>query len=107
MTDTTTTKFAPTWRKVTAAILDFVTIMFVGGYVIGYLTGNLTEEGFSLKGGPAFILFAVSIVVHIYLGTAALPGTFQSMTRGTVTKSYARLHHPRWYRETTGDRSGT
>jgi formate dehydrogenase beta subunit/formate dehydrogenase gamma subunit len=51
----------------------------------------------------AFLLFAVSIVGHIYLGTAALPGTFRSMTRGTVSKAYARLHHPRWYRETTGE----
>jgi formate dehydrogenase subunit gamma len=50
-----------------------------------------------------FLLFAVAIVVHIYLGTAALPGTFRSMTRGTVTKAWAKLHHPRWYRETTGD----
>jgi formate dehydrogenase gamma subunit len=51
----------------------------------------------------AFILFALAIVVHIYLGTAALPGTFRSMTRGVVSKRYARLHHPRWYREVTGD----
>jgi formate dehydrogenase iron-sulfur subunit len=50
----------------------------------------------------AFLVFAVSIVAHIYLGTAALPGTFRSMTRGTVSRAYARLHHPRWYRETTG-----
>src|SRR6185436_13165596 len=50
-----------------------------------------------------FILFAVAMIVHIYLGTAALPGTFRSMTRGTVTKSWARLHHPRWYRDVTGE----
>jgi formate dehydrogenase iron-sulfur subunit len=49
-----------------------------------------------------FLLFAVAIVVHIYLGTAALPGTFRSMTRGTVTKVWAKLHHPRWYREVVG-----
>jgi formate dehydrogenase subunit gamma len=49
----------------------------------------------------AFILFAVAIVGHIYLGTAAEPGTFHSMTRGTVTKPWARLHHARWYREVT------
>jgi formate dehydrogenase iron-sulfur subunit len=48
----------------------------------------------------AFILFTLTIVVHIYLGTAAMPGTFQSMTRGTVSKDWARLHHPRWYRDT-------
>jgi formate dehydrogenase subunit gamma len=53
-----------------------------------------------------FILFAAAIVVHIYLGTAALPGTFRSMTRGTVTKNWARHHHPRWYTEVTGKYPG-
>jgi formate dehydrogenase subunit gamma len=51
----------------------------------------------------AFILFAAAIVFHIYLGTAAEPGTFESMTRGTVTKPWARLHHPRWYREISAE----
>jgi len=27
------------------------------------------------------------------------------MVRGTVTKSWAQLHHPRWYREVTGQDS--
>lgn len=49
-----------------------------------------------------FILFTVAIVFHIYLGTAAEPGTFGSMIRGTVSRAWARLHHPRWYREVTG-----
>jgi formate dehydrogenase subunit gamma len=53
-----------------------------------------------------FVLFAIAIVLHIYLGTAAVPGTFHSMTRGTVTKAWARHHHPRWYREVTGDDPG-
>jgi formate dehydrogenase subunit gamma len=53
-----------------------------------------------------FILFAVAIVFHIYLGTAAEPGTFGSMTRGTVTRAWARLHHPRWFREVTGGGAG-
>jgi formate dehydrogenase subunit gamma len=50
-----------------------------------------------------FICFAVSLVFHIYLGTAAEPGTFGSMTRGTVTRAWARLHHARWYRQVTGE----
>jgi len=50
-----------------------------------------------------FILFAMLIVIHIYLGTVAEPGTLVSMTRGTVTKRWARLHHGRWYREVTGE----
>jgi formate dehydrogenase subunit gamma len=51
-----------------------------------------------------FILFVAAIIWHIYLGTAAEPGTFGSMVRGTVTKAWARLHHPRWYREVTGQK---
>jgi formate dehydrogenase subunit gamma len=50
-----------------------------------------------------FILLAVSIAGHIYLGTAAEPGTFRAMTRGTVTRAWARFHHPGWYREVTKD----
>lgn len=45
-----------------------------------------------------FIFFVIGVVLHIYLGTAAEPGTFRSMTRGTVTRSWARLHHPGWFR---------
>jgi formate dehydrogenase subunit gamma len=52
-----------------------------------------------------FILFTMAIVFHIYLGTSAEPGTFRSMTRGTVNRKWARLHHPRWYREVTGEES--
>jgi formate dehydrogenase subunit gamma len=46
-----------------------------------------------------FICFAVSLVIHIFLSTAAEPGTFVSMSRGTVTRAWARLHHPRWYHD--------
>ena len=52
----------------------------------------------------AFIGFFCAIVGHIYLGTAAEPGTFRSMTRGTVTKAWAALHHPKWFRDVTGGR---
>ena len=42
-----------TWRKVLGAILDFLTVFFVGGYAIGYLTGNVTAE--VATGTPATI----------------------------------------------------
>jgi len=51
----------------------------------------------------AFILFFAMIIGHIYLGTAAEPGTFRAIVRGTVTKEWARIHHPKWYRQVTGD----
>ena len=41
-------------------------------------------------------------IIHLYEGTAAQPGTFRSMTNGTVTRQWAWTHHPAWYREVTG-----
>jgi hypothetical protein len=63
-----------TWRKVVAAILDSLTVFFAGGYAIGYLTGNLTADGFNLQGATALILFAV-IVVYFVVGSRYLGGT--------------------------------
>jgi formate dehydrogenase subunit gamma len=51
-----------------------------------------------------FIGFVVGVIYHIYMSTTAMPGTLRAMTRGTVTKAWARWHHPRWYREVTGKR---
>jgi formate dehydrogenase subunit gamma len=66
---------------------------------------RLLREAAYLIHDFTFICFVVSLVFHVYLGTAAEPGTFGSMTRGTVTRAWARLHHPRWYRDVTGDDS--
>ena len=67
-------KPASTLRKVSAAILDLLTIFFVGGFVVGYLTGGLTDSGFDLKGGPALILFAL-IFAYFIVGRRFAGGT--------------------------------
>ncbi len=46
----------------------------------------------------AAIVMLAGFIVHIYEGTAAQPGTFRSMTRGTVEKRWAWTHHPAWHR---------
>ena len=53
----------------------------------------------------AMILMLVGFIVHIYEGTAAAPGTFRAMTRGTVSKSWAWTHHPAWHNEVAGRQS--
>jgi formate dehydrogenase subunit gamma len=50
----------------------------------------------------AALVMLVGFIVHIYEATAAQPGTFQSMTRGTVERRWAWTHHPAWYRRATG-----
>ena len=49
----------------------------------------------------AAIVMLVGFIVHIYEGTAAAPGTFRSMMRGTVEKRWAWTLHPAWYRRAT------
>jgi hypothetical protein len=69
-----TVERAATWKRVVAAILDFFTIFFAGGYVIARLTGGMTDDGFNLKGAPAFVLFAV-IVIYFFVGRRYAGGT--------------------------------
>jgi formate dehydrogenase subunit gamma len=50
----------------------------------------------------AALLMLAGFIVHIYEGTAAMPGTFRAMISGTVTEKWAWTHHPAWYRVVTG-----
>jgi len=45
----------------------------------------------------AALVMLAGFIIHIYEGTAAAPGTFQSMVDGTVTREWAATHHPGWY----------
>ena len=48
------------------------------------------------------LLMLAGFIIHIYEGTSHQPGTFHSMTNGTVTEKWAWTHHPAWYRAVTG-----
>ena len=64
----------PFWRRGLAGFLDFLTIFFVGGYVIASLMGETTTDGFHLTGLAALVLIAV-VVLYFYLGWKVLGGT--------------------------------
>jgi hypothetical protein len=61
-------------RRVFALILDILTVFFLGGYLVGWLTGNLTPDGFKLEGASALILFAI-IGAYFYVGRKIAAGT--------------------------------
>jgi formate dehydrogenase subunit gamma len=49
---------------------------------------------------PVAAIVAIGgIIVHIYMGTAAVPGAFRGMIRGGVKPGWAASHHPKWFRE--------
>jgi len=39
------------------------------------------------------------LIVHVYLGVVAYPGTARGMIDGKVTRRWASVHHPRWYED--------
>lgn len=57
----------PHWKIILAAILDFLTVFFVGGYIIAKLTGGTTTDGFQLNGLPALVLLA-AIIAYFIIG---------------------------------------
>lgn len=71
-----------TWRIILAFVLDFFTAFFVLGYIVARLTGNTTEGGFSLEGGPAIALFAL-IIAYFYFG-GKFGGTLWQRILGAV-----------------------
>jgi formate dehydrogenase subunit gamma len=48
----------------------------------------------------AFVLI-LGIIVHIY-AAIWVKGSIGAMVRGTVTRKWARKHHPAWFREVEG-----
>jgi hypothetical protein len=65
---------APVWKRVVAAVLDFLTVFYLAGLAIGYATGDATGASFQLSGVPALILFAL-IAIYFYVGRRRLGGT--------------------------------
>ncbi len=49
----------------------------------------------------AFVLM-LGIIVHVYSAIFWVKGSMRAMTLGTVSRSWARHHHPLWYRRVAG-----
>jgi hypothetical protein len=71
----------PFWRRGIAGLLDFMTVFFGGGYVIGSLTGEMTSDGFHLTGLAALALFAL-IFLYFYAGWKVVGGTIWQRVLG-------------------------
>lgn len=62
-------------------------------------------RGFSILIHEVAALAAiVAFIAHIYMALFQVKGALKGMTRGFVTRGWARVHHGRWYREVMGGR---
>ena len=47
-----------------------------------------------------------AFIIHIYMGTAMVRGSYTAIVRGEVSTEWARHHHRLWYEKMTGQKSG-
>jgi formate dehydrogenase subunit gamma len=81
----------------------YLTVIVCAGLLIS-LSGFLLWVGsaMALSHLVHFITFFVMVVavpIHIYLATAANPGTFRIMTRGNVPLYFAKKKYAKWVKE--------
>jgi formate dehydrogenase subunit gamma len=44
-------------------------------------------------------------MIHVYMGTAMVRGSFTAIVRGEVSTDWARKHHRLWYERITGHKT--
>jgi formate dehydrogenase subunit gamma len=69
-------------------------------YFAGSFPVDAVRVAVLLHAVAAFVM-VLSVIVHVY-AAIWVQGTLRAMTRGTVTKAWARQNHALWHREMTG-----
>jgi len=77
-------------------LLSGLLLWFPGTWTAGWLSWARTVHA------ACFVLITVGFIYHLYLSTVAFPGTLRAMTRGTVSRAWARLHHAGWLNDQDG-----
>jgi formate dehydrogenase subunit gamma len=84
-------------------------VLSVTGLILDFAVFGQGREVMALShvlhGIVALLVITVSFG-HIYLGTAGVEGTLQSMTTGYVDTAWAKSHHDRWYAEVSAAGTG-
>jgi len=88
------------WEIVVGCVAFVITgfILWIGAPTFGRLA---VAVSYVIHDIAALVMLG-GIFIHIYLSTIGEPGTFQAMTRGTVSEAWAWTFHPAWYKEVTG-----
>ena len=73
-------KYVGVGMRAVATIIDVI-VLWILGYLIAIVTGQTSEGGFNLQGGPAFLWFALSFLYYVVL-EAQLGGTLGKLLLG-------------------------
>lgn len=86
------------WTMVTTIALLFVSgIVLWQPWFAPWFPVVLTRVAALIHAFAAFVLIA-AVLVHIY-AAIWVKGSISAMTRGSVSRAWAKQHHPGWYRE--------
>jgi formate dehydrogenase subunit gamma len=80
---------------VVIAVLLLTGVAMWRPYFFGVFSAPVRSAAGLLHAVTAFVMF-VGIGVHVYAAYWT-KGSMRAMTRGTVSRSWARAHHPGWY----------
>ena len=87
------------WALAACMVLLLVSGIFIWRAYFGLPVG-VVRVGAVVHAAVAAVMIA-AIIVHVY-AAIWVKGTIRAMWYGTVTRAWARQHHPAWYREMTG-----
>jgi len=90
------------WMAVTLALLLITGFIFWRPYFAAYFPIGLVRLA-TLVHSLTAVALILGIIVHIY-AAIWVKGTTRAMTRGVVSESWARRHHPRWVAEVTQEK---
>jgi len=80
-----------------------ILLLFVSGvvmwqpYFTPYFTVGVVRVAVLVHAFSAFVAI-LGLIAHVYAGVLWVRGSLRAMTQGTVTASWAKEHHPAWYR---------
>ena len=87
-------------------VIIFGFSLSISGLILDFAIFGQGREIMALShvfhGISALVLISISFG-HIFLGTAGVEGTLDSMTTGSVDAAWAKAHHDHWYEEMTGE----
>jgi len=88
------------------SIIGSLVLLFFSGFVLWFDTDLKLDATLVRIAGvthvlASFILF-MGMIVHIYSAIFWIKGSMRAMMRGEVKESWARHHHPLWYKRVTG-----
>ena len=84
------------WLQSVAAVL-----LFASGVVLWFPSSvsRALHLAAILVHSTTAVVSLGAIIVHVYMGTAVVPGSFGAMIHGRVRRRWAEEHHPKWARE--------